>query len=156
MASSSNIIDAMKNVSIDDEEEGVLAIDGAKVGDNVHGFAGFNAKLCVVARFISDGHVEFPAMQQTLASLWRPGRGVYMKELEPNLYLFQFYHELDVKRVLEGSPWSFNRRALVMARMKEGDNPRTISLNSMDLWVQIHDLQPGFCLRRSLRRLEII
>ncbi|KAK1375797.1 hypothetical protein POM88_031990 [Heracleum sosnowskyi] len=39
MASSSNIIDAMKNVSIDDEEEGVLAIDGAEVGDNVHGFA---------------------------------------------------------------------------------------------------------------------
>lgn len=88
-----------------------------------------------MARFISDGHVEFSAMQQTLAALWKPGRGVYMKELEANLYLFQFYHELDVKRVLEGSPWSFNRRALVMARMQEGENLRNINLNNMKLWV---------------------
>lgn len=93
---------------------------------------GFNAKLCVVGQFISEGRVEFAALQHTLAALWKPGRGVYMKELDTNLFLFQFYHELDVKRVMEGCPWSFNTRALVMARMKEGDNPRCVELNSMD------------------------
>lgn len=40
---------------------------------------GFDAKLCVVARFISEGRVDFQAMQQTLASLWKPGMGVYIK-----------------------------------------------------------------------------
>lgn len=88
----------------------------------------------MVARFLLEGNVDFPAMQQTMTALWKPGTGVYMKELEINLYLFQFYHEVDVKRVMDGSPWSFNRRALVMQRMKEGEIPRCITLNSMDLW----------------------
>lgn len=49
-----------------------------------------------------------------------------------------------MKRVIEGSPWSFNRKVLLLSRMKEGENPRSMSLNSIDIWVQIHDLIPGF------------
>lgn len=45
--------------------------------------------------------------------------------------------------MIEGSPWSFNRKALLLSRMKEGENPRSIELKSIDLWVQIHDLIPG-------------
>lgn len=55
-----------------------------------------------MARLISKGRVDFPAMQQTLAALWKPGMGVYINELETNLFLFQFYHEVDIKRVMEG------------------------------------------------------
>lgn len=62
---------------------------------------------------------------------------VYMKELEANLYVFQFYHEVDVKRIMEGCPWSFNRRALVMQPLREGENPRSVILNTLELWVQI-------------------
>lgn len=97
-----------------------------------------------MGKFISEGKVDFLAMQHTLAALWKPGRGVFIKELDVNLYLFQFYHEIDVKRVMEGCPWSFNRRALVISRLKEGKNPRCLNLNSMDLWVQVHDLKVGF------------
>ncbi|XP_074323953.1 uncharacterized protein At4g02000-like [Apium graveolens] len=87
-------------------------------------------------------------MKQTFAALWRPGKGVYVREIEPNLYLFQFYHELDIKRVLEGSPWSSNRKALIISRMKEGDVPRNISLNKLELWVQVYDLRVGFMSER--------
>lgn len=77
-----------------------------------------------------------------------------MKELDTNLYMFQFYHELDVKCVMEGCPWSFNRRALVMARLKEGDNPRSVVLNSMELWVQVHDLKVGFMTAKILQGIR--
>lgn len=97
MVSSSNIIDAMDNITLEDEEEGVLSIDVEETAENTHGFTGFNAKLRMLARFLTEGYVEFQEMQQTLAALWKPGRGVYIKEVETNLYLFQFYHELDVK-----------------------------------------------------------
>lgn len=65
-------------IGIDDEQE-----------DN-EAYSGFDAKLCLMGRFISDGIVDFQAMQQTLAALWRPGRGVHIKEINVNLYLFQF------------------------------------------------------------------
>lgn len=78
---------------------------------------------------------------------------VYIKEMEPNLFIFQFYHEIDVKRVMQGCPWSFNRRALIMKRLKEGDNPRSIELNTLDLWVQIHDLKVGFMSEKVVKQI---
>lgn len=114
---------------------------------------GFDPKLCVVPRFIIEGRVDFPAMQQTLAALWKSGMGVYMKELEANLYLFQFYYEVDVKRVMEGCAWSFNRKALVMSRLKEGQNPRIVDLNIMELWVQVYDLKIGFMSEKIITEI---
>ena len=90
-------------------------------------------------------------MQQTLASLWRPGKSVYIKELETNRYLFQFYHELDIKRVIEGSHWSFNRKTLSISRMQKEGNPRDVPLNFLDIWVQVYDLHTGFMSSRVLK-----
>lgn len=139
-----SITQAMNNIILDEEEEEVLALEDDNV--NEQGKAQFvcDAKLCLVGRFLTEGIMDFQAIQQTLAALWRPGKGVYIKELDVNLFLFQFYHEIDINRVIEGSPWTFNRKVLIISRMKEGDNPRCVPLNTIDLWVQIHDLQPGF------------
>lgn len=79
-------------------------------------------------------------------------RSLY-SEVEPNLYLFQFYHELDIKRVMEGSLWSFNRKPLIISRMKEGEVRRSISLNNLDLWVQVYDLRVGFMSERVLKEV---
>uniref|UniRef100_A0A803PXY9 Reverse transcriptase n=1 Tax=Cannabis sativa TaxID=3483 RepID=A0A803PXY9_CANSA len=65
-------------------------------------------------------------------------------------YLFQFYHEIDISRVLEGGPWTFNRKALIIRRLKEGEDPRMIPLNTLDLWTQVHDLKTGYMTERTL------
>lgn len=74
----------------------------------------------------------------------KTGKGVYIKAVEANLFLFQFYHGIDMNRVIEGSPWSFNRKVLLIGRMPENMNPRCITLDTIDFWVQVHDMQPGF------------
>lgn len=61
-------------------------------------------RMCLVGRFIIEGDVDFSFMQQTLATLWSPGKGVCIKDMDFNLYLFQFYHEINIKRVTDGSP----------------------------------------------------
>lgn len=146
MASTSSITKAMNIITIKDEEKGGLASE--EIGDEevAEGFKDFNAKLCLVV-------VDFSAMQQILAALWRPGKSVYIKKVDTNLYLFQFYHKIDIKRVCDGSPWSFNRKALVIARKKEGDIPRGVSLNKLELWVQIHDLRAGFMSEKVVREV---
>lgn len=154
MAYNSNLEQAMNSISLEDEEEGVFELENEVLGENTPLAQGFNAKLCVVGRFITEGRVDFAAMQHSLAALWKPGKGVYMKELDANLFLFQFYHEVDVKRVMDGCPWSFNRKALVMSRMKEGQNPRCVELNSIDLWVQVHDLNVGFMSEKVLKGID--
>lgn len=150
MASSDSLFHAMNNISLEGGEDRGLTLDLAESQDGEQQENGFDAKLCVIARFLSEGHVYFPAMQQTMAALWKPGMDVYMKELEIDLFLFQFYHEVDVKRVIEGCPWSFNRRALIMSRLKEGEIPQSVGLNTMNLWVQVYDLKIGFMTERIL------
>lgn len=131
----------MQNVTLEEEEEGDIAVEDNDVVEDIEALEGFDVHLCLVGRFINEGMVDFTAMKHTLASVWKPGKCVNIKEIDVNLYIFQFYHELDIKRVLSGSPWTFNRKALIIARMKEGDVPRSINLNKMDLWIQIYDLR---------------
>ncbi|KAK1390943.1 hypothetical protein POM88_019121 [Heracleum sosnowskyi] len=153
MDSTNDLARAMNNVSLEEEENGGLTIEGEEISSNDQLSFGFDAKLCVVARFLTQGRANFQAMQQTLAALWKPGRGVYIKDLDTNLFLFHFYHEVDVKRVMEGCPWSFNRRALIMVRLKEGENTRSVELNHMELWVQVYDLKAGFRTERVVREV---
>ncbi|XP_074327536.1 uncharacterized protein LOC141665451 [Apium graveolens] len=108
-------------------------------------------RWCLVGRFFTESYVDFQAMQHKMASLWKPGRGLYVKEIEPNRYIFQFYHEVDIKRVIEGSPWTFGRFQLVFVRLKEGDNPRTVQINNLDVWVQLHEIQTGYMSQRVVQ-----
>lgn len=123
----------MNNVTLDDEEEGDIAIEDSDVIQEYDNLQGLNVRLCLVGRFINEGVVDFTAMKHTLASLWRPGKGMYIKEVDVNLYIFQFYHELDIKRVISGSPLTFNIRALILGRMKDGDTSRSVNLNKLDI-----------------------
>ncbi|KAL1820446.1 hypothetical protein ACET3Z_015315 [Daucus carota] len=71
MDNNSNIIQALNNISLEDEEEGGVEIVAEAV-EGEHLQPGFDAKLCVVGRFITEGRVDFEAMQHTLALLWKP------------------------------------------------------------------------------------
>uniref|UniRef100_A0A803QI56 Reverse transcriptase n=1 Tax=Cannabis sativa TaxID=3483 RepID=A0A803QI56_CANSA len=136
------------NVRIEDEEEDSLIY----VGD-ADDLTEIDDRWCLVGRFLTNKGVDFQAMQNKMATLWQPGRGMYVKELDSNLFLFQFYHEVDIDRVIEGSPWTFDRVPLIFERLKQGEDPRMITLNKLDFWVQIHNLTTGFMLERVVRDL---
>lgn len=53
---------------------------------------------------MTNSPIDFQAMQHKMASLWKPGKGMYVKQLEANRFIYQFYHEIDMKRVVDGSP----------------------------------------------------
>ncbi|KAL8103334.1 hypothetical protein AgCh_027777 [Apium graveolens] len=130
-------------IRIEDEEEGGLSYEG-EIEEQLE----IDTRWCLVGHFLTDSPIDFQAMQHKMASLWRPGRAVYVKEIEQNRYIFQFYHEVDLKRVIEGSPWTFGRFHLILERLKLGDYPRTLPINKILLWVQIHDLGNGFMSQR--------
>lgn len=130
-------------ISIEEEELG-----GITYGENDEDLSEMDTRWCIVGRFLTESTINFQAMQHKMASLWRPGRGMYVKQLEANRFLFQFYHELDISRVCNGSPWSFGRFHLIFERLKEGDNPRTKQINNLEIWVQLHGMGAGFMSQR--------
>lgn len=137
------MMDEFAMITIEDEELGRITY-----AENEEGLGEIDTKFCPVGRFLTESTINFQAMQHKMASLWRPGKGMYVKQLEANRFNFQFYHELDITRVCKGSPWSFGRFHLVFERMKEGDNPRTMMINNLEIWVQLHGMGSGFISQR--------
>lgn len=86
MASINSITQSMNDFTLEEEEEGGLAIEINEENEFEYQFNGYDAKLCLVERFITEGPMDFAAMPQTFAALWKPGKGVYMKEIDANLF----------------------------------------------------------------------
>ncbi|XP_031127667.1 uncharacterized protein LOC116029767 [Ipomoea triloba] len=94
----------------------------------------------LVGKLLTDRPVKFEHMQQILASVWRPLMGVRVIPLEENLFSFQLPHQRDMFRVLDDGPWSFENQTLVCNLVPPRVRPEEIILDSVDFWVQIHDL----------------
>ena len=73
-----------------------------------------STRLCLLGKFLSDKAVNFNSMKTTLATLWRPMRGVKIKDLGQQLFSSQFYHDMDLERVISHGPWSFDQSMLVL------------------------------------------
>lgn len=77
--------------------------------------------------------------------------GLEVHDLGEQRYAFIFYHILDVKKVLEGGPWSFEHNLLVFQQYSEGDDPLSVTLEESDIWIQVYDLPKGFTSENVLK-----
>ena len=151
MASSTSheesVEDLCANMSLDDEED-VLVLED--ISDET---AQVDFQWCLVGRFLTDRVINPTAMKNTLASIWRPVKGVCIKELSPTLFLFQFFHEIDMDRVVKGGPWTFNQHLLITSRVQVGDNPMQIPLFLSEFWIQVYDLPCGFMSEKVAKEI---
>uniref|UniRef100_A0A803NZ69 DUF4283 domain-containing protein n=1 Tax=Cannabis sativa TaxID=3483 RepID=A0A803NZ69_CANSA len=142
MASSSGkgrILEVRKEpIILEEEETEVLRIPGSNIEE-----VAIDTRWCLVGKLLTGRVSDFNVFQNMMAFLWQSGMGMYVKELNPNLFLVQFYHEIDIQRVIDGSPWSYDQKPFIFTRLKDGDNPRLVEINHLDMWVQIHNLQTG-------------
>ncbi|MFQ6663930.1 hypothetical protein Gotur_031231 [Gossypium turneri] len=127
--------DVLANLRLVDDEEEAIHEDVTAV-ENF-------SQLCLVGRCLTDSVVHFPSLRNTMADLWHPIGVICITDIGEKRYLFQFFHEVDIVRVLVETPWFFNNHLLLLKRISYGDNPAAIELNSTEFWVQVHDLPPG-------------
>lgn len=122
----------------EEEDEGLIIGDEDVIG------ASEDYKYALIGRLLTDKPIKFNIMKDTLAAVWRPGRGLRATEVAPNLFMFQFFHEVDINRILEDSPWSFEQSLLVLKRMLPNISHFEIPLTSAEFWVQVHKLPVEF------------
>ncbi|KAF4369309.1 hypothetical protein G4B88_020441 [Cannabis sativa] len=130
MASSSSNVDNIeenwKNIQLEEEEAEEAFYEENEERDEEDDLA-IDSRWCLVGRMLTGKVSDFRIFQNLMADLWKPGKGMYAKQLDQNRFLFQFYHELDIKRVIEGSPWTYDRKQLIITRLNDGDNPRKVA-----------------------------
>lgn len=53
---------------------------------------GVHFQFCLVGRLLTNRPVHFRPFESMFARVWKPVKGVHVKEMENNVYLFQFFH----------------------------------------------------------------
>lgn len=110
-------------------------------------------ELCLVGRLLTEKNLNVRAMKSKLADLWRPAMGITIKVLKPGVFLFQFYHKDDLKWMLTNGPWSFEGAMLIVNSIKVGEDPLMVTLNEMEIWIQIYNLPVGFMTEKVGQQL---
>lgn len=93
MADVGNIDLKMAELDIDAEENEELYFDNVVEVDSN------KFDMCLVGSFLIEKNINSRAMHSKMVDVWRPAMGINIKELKDGLFLFQFYHEDDVKWV---------------------------------------------------------
>ncbi|XP_074342383.1 uncharacterized protein LOC141679921 [Apium graveolens] len=141
-----NLEELYARLALEEEENGGVVVGEEEVRPNRKTFV-------LVGRFLTEKNVNFNAMQNVLASLWRPKEGVEIHDLGGQRYSFVFYHKLDLQKVLDGGPWTFEQSLLVSQCLQENEEPHGVNLNRVDIWVQIYDLPNGFISEKILQSI---
>ncbi|GKV02665.1 hypothetical protein SLEP1_g15064 [Rubroshorea leprosula] len=82
------------------------------------------------------------AMEDTLADVWRPVKGMHMRVLGKNLFAFYFFHPVDMQRVLAVGPRHFVNHVMVLKEVPIGKHVTRDKLYEVPFWIQIHGLPP--------------
>ncbi|PPD77076.1 hypothetical protein GOBAR_DD25997 [Gossypium barbadense] len=103
----------LAQLTINEEEDDVIQIQENPGTERTEEF------LQLVRCFLTASIIHFPAMKSTMANLWHPVRRVRIQDLGEKRFLFQFFHYMDLERVLK------------------------VPLVLTPFWVQIHDVPIG-------------
>lgn len=88
---------SLGGISLDGDED-----DGLSFQVDGDAEAKHDLQLCLVGRFLTDRPIRVLIMKARMAGIWRPVKGVTIKEASPGLFLFQFFHVRDMEAVLRG------------------------------------------------------
>jgi hypothetical protein len=99
---------------------------------------------CLIGRVLTDKHIRFAYFKERLGHFWKPGKKVSILQADNGRFLFQFNHRLDAAKVLDEGPWLFDSYNMVIERIAPGTVPASVALNSLDIWLQVHNLPFGF------------
>ena len=92
------------------EEEGediVLGSSSTKLAREI-------GKNCVVMKILTKRIIFLDVLRKNMRMLWKPNRGLQISEIENDMFLVEFGDGRDKKRVMEMSPWCFEKQLILL------------------------------------------
>ncbi|GLT27361.1 hypothetical protein SLA2020_023670 [Shorea laevis] len=103
---------------------------------------GGESKWCLLGTLLIKKRYNMEALEKTLASVWRPVKGMHMRVLGDNFFAFYFFHPVDMQRVMAEGPWHFANHTMILGEAGGGRRVAKDDLFEVPFWIQIHDLPP--------------
>ena len=124
-----------KKFHLSEEEKGVLVVSSQEVA-----LSKDHAQFSILFKLQSIKDFNKEAFKSTIQKLWRGLHGVTIKEVGSNLFLDIFVREEDMKKVLDKSPWSFDRKLILLKRFHEDLSPGNVAFQYSPFWIRVFNI----------------
>ena len=118
------------------EEEGV----GVDLGNNSTKVAKEIGINCAIMKVLSQKSINFEALRKNLRMLWKTNKWVHFSELEAELVLVEFGDVKDKRKILDMSPWNFEKQLVIIQDFEGELTPMEMELKWSPFWIQIFNL----------------
>ncbi|CAH9112247.1 unnamed protein product [Cuscuta epithymum] len=145
-----SVVDRYRQMAIGEDEAEINLDEGELDGVLAEEVA---AGFPVIGQILTDRKVRLSEMKEQIVALWRPGKGMSVKEIGDKRYLFFFNHRFDMKRVLESGPWQYARSLILLKEVMSDDIPHKIVLNEAEFWVQVYNVPYSLVNLGTTRRI---
>ncbi|KAJ8448891.1 hypothetical protein Cgig2_030747 [Carnegiea gigantea] len=131
------IEEAWQKLKLTAEEESVVVADEEEDAEKNAQIA-----LCLLGRLHTDTSFNIRAMKSVFCNIWKPVKGLVMRDLETNLFAFQFFSMADKDYVLNEGPWAFDGHILLLKQMTSMEIPSDVEFKTAHFLVKAYDV-PG-------------
>ncbi|KAH7836815.1 hypothetical protein Vadar_006006 [Vaccinium darrowii] len=100
--------------------------------------------LSAIGKIITQKGINLSGLKAAMEAVWGYPRGFKVMEVGGGIYKFVFGCEMDLLRVLSGSPWIYNNQLIVLQRWTERLAPNEISFTFSPFWIQLRALPLEF------------
>ncbi|XP_062193580.1 uncharacterized protein LOC133896988 [Phragmites australis] len=96
---------------------------------------------------LADKPIFVEGIHQTLGKIWCPDKGMIVKEMGDNIFLFYFNQLCGMKRALEDGPWTAGHSLLVMAAYDARKDIDAMEFTHIPIWIRVGKLPMGMMNR---------
>lgn len=98
------------------------------------------SKCAITGKVLSQGVLHIQTIMSALRPAWGNPKGLCARFVGDNLFIAEFGSKQDKQRVLDGSPWSIGKRAVLVQEFDANLRLTDIVFNCMPIWVRIKNL----------------
>jgi len=124
-----------KKFSLSEEEKGVLSIDYQDVERSKE-----HAQFSLLFRLQTNKEFNKEAFKSTFQQLWKGSQHVTIKKVRNNLFLAVFVTEKHKMDILDRSPWSFNKRLVLLKRFEGDLSPANVKFQRSPFWIRVFNI----------------
>ncbi|KAL2943510.1 hypothetical protein RDABS01_031858 [Bienertia sinuspersici] len=129
------LVEGWKKFRLTEDKEDKINLDGVPDDEMAP-----QVELALVGKLFTNSSFNIEAMKNVLRSSWKPVKGLAVREVDHNLFDFQFFCASDRARVIEQSPWSFDNHLLLLRELSGFEQPKDLCFDSVDFWIKIYNV----------------
>lgn len=98
------------------------------------------AKFSLLFKLLSFRQFNGEALKSSVRSLWAGTGGVTIRDIEDNLFLAVFSTKDDLERVFIQSPWTFDKKLIMIVRFEDDMQPTEVKFSHSAFWIRVFNL----------------